>query len=737
MSKLGSIRNPDGIWINTEVFQEAGNHFMKYGTYCSDPWGSPDWFTFWTEERDRCINGYQTGGVRVTGHHYFYLNYTQIKVAIASGGKSARKIIKFPDFWDGDYNYFWSLEIAKNGVANEGSLVTSASEKDVINALAEQDQKGAMIKAIENLQLQIKPDERDIYGAKHMIVGKSRRKGYSYKNGGICANIYNTTPNALTIIGAFEKKFLYPKGTMGMTSDYINFLNKNTAWVMPRDVVDKQDHRKASYVTTKNGVKIEKGYMSEVMALTFKDNPDAARGKDADLILLEEAGAFPNLKSAYSATQPGLTAGDYITGQMVIFGTGGDMEGGTADFADMFERPGAFGLMRFEDIWSEDSENTGSVGFFHPVNWNMEGYYDKKGNSDEEGAKQAELATRQNILDNNGSISEIQRRVQEYPLNPAEAFLSISTNNFPVIDLRKQLERIKSDSLYLAKATPVKLEETKNGVTAVPILDGTANPIYRKKPDNLSLEGCPVVYEYPAEDAPRDAYKIGYDPYRQEKGTSLACVMVFKPVIRGQHKKNIIVAEFVGRPDSSDDVNHIAYLFSRLYNTQVMYENEVTHVKDYFRRRKIIKYLAAQPDDVISKNVKNSKVARVYGCHMNDQLKDAGEKYIKEWLTEIVDYDENGSAIKNLDRIYSIGLIEELIGYNRKSNFDRVMALMQVMFQTQQEILGKEHIPGESKSNEKAKQLIEMMNEMYPKGSQNNFVNSGPAKNSDGLVTKL
>ena len=128
-----------------------------------------------------------------------------------------------------------------------------------------------------------------------------------------------------------------------------------------------------------------------------------------------------------------------------------------------------------------------------------------------------------------------------------------------------------------------------------------------------------------------------------------------------------------------------------LYNAEIMHENEVSHVKNYFRRIKRLDQLAVQPDAVISKNVKNSKVARVYGMHMNEQLKDAGEKYIKDWLLQVRDYDENGNAILNLETIYSIGLLEELISYNRKGNFDRVMAFMQVMFQCQEEELGKDY----------------------------------------------
>ena len=43
-----------------------------------------------------------------------------------------------------------------------------------------------------------------------------------------------------------------------------------------------------------------------------------------------------------------------------------------------------------------------------------------------------------------------------------------------------------------------------------------------------STEGCPVIYEYPIEGAPKGLYKIGYDPVRQDEGTSLAAIIVYK-----------------------------------------------------------------------------------------------------------------------------------------------------------------------------------------------------------------
>ena len=712
MSQLNSIRNPDGIWINTEVFREEAKKFQKYGAYCLDPWGSPDWFTYWQEQRSRIINGHSVGGVKITGDHYFYLNFCPILKAEDMNAKKSAKITDFPDFWDGDYNYFWAREIAFNGIVDGlGLPISELSELDLF----------------KGLQLEVNIEEQYLNGGYNLIVGKSRRKGYSYKNAAIAVKNYLCYPRSLTIFGAYEKKFLYPKGIFTMSSNYLNFINANTAWVYPKDTVDKMDHVKASTIEYRSGVKIETGFLSEIMALTFKDNADAARGKDARDVIFEESGAFGTpglLKDSYAATQDCVMAGAIKTGMITVFGTSGDMEGGTADYSEMHSNPLRFGMLPFQNIWDEDSEDM-KCGFFHPITWNMEGYYDEQGNSDMESAKTLELAQRKVLLDNGATSADIQKRMQEKPLGPFEAFGMVSVNNFPVLELKRQLEIVKAKNLHMIMGTPVKLfyDYDSKKVKAEPILDGTANVIYRQKPDNTSLEGCPVIYEYPAEVPMRGAYKIGYDPYRQDKGTSLAAVYVYKSVIIGDRTKRIIVAEYIGRPGEADDVNYICRLFAELYNTTIMHENEVTHVKDYFRRRKQLHYLAYQPDEVIKKNVKNSKVNRVYGCHMIDQLKDAGEKYIKSWLLETLDFDDEGMPIRALDQIYSIGLLEELIGYNRKGNFDRVMALMQVMFQDQEDLHGKEYQP-KTKGNNKAKQLLEMMGSAYMKNNNRNALQS-------------
>lgn len=1388
------IRTKEGKWENSDVFRQEAIRFKKYGYFCSDYWGTPGWQEYWEEQLERCKNGYTIGGESITGHHYMYLNFCQIQVVIKIEGKKAsRKVTTFPDFWDGDYDYFWSLEIARNGITPE---------------------------RLEDLNLGVKPHPDFLMGGFHMIVGKSRRKGYqqpyseivmtpdgystmgeikvgdevlsptgvskvlekyeqgesdvyeltlydgrkvkcglehlwkvfkpisrkgyrqekivntehllntelktkkgyqyylpfneevvyteknvpipsytmgvilgdgnvtkqfkisgidqeifdnvltelnqkydggyeigstyqankmlvfktddiaywkeyyntskfcysvnpvyeelkreglnckssekfipevyktssvkqrydlvkglmdtdgfisqdgamsfgnvskrlvkdlqevlyslgissvfrerldglfiiyintdidifsikrkssrvkpgresrkyiaiidikkldykensacilldsedhlyltrdyivthnSYKNGAISANYYNTERKAQVIIGASEKKFLYPKGTMGMTSDYLNFLNEFTGWRKSRDYVDKQDHKKASFKKKINGVDIESGYQSEVFALTFKDNSDAARGKDGILVLLEEAGAFPNLKASYAAIKPALTAGVYITGQIVIFGcvaegtkvytsegevksiedieqvdgilgydgedvnsqdivwqkipiekecikittssgniltcsvdhpilmttrkaqvlqgikkstytcakdlkindqllkpssvsifgkkdvpysrelglligdgnyslnttpslsvadndildymsakykcnyskkytiseekqyrqimlpelkgkllihqmrgqskqekrlpfdrhtfnkeslsnllggyfdadgnvyynkkkkivrvvltsvvkplleqvkyellkfgvhcsiykenrntkpeegyqgqqdhiyrlyinrqedivnfknnisflikekqkkltltkyskyqkiktwfkvnkdnkkkgyfkkdilgslryetvtklefvgkkkvfnlnctdnhnylasglitrqTGGDMESGTADFADMFYNPVAYGIQPFVNTWDDNATET-MCGYFHPVVKNLEGFYDLQGNSDLETALKFETGRRKNILENSNNSTAYQQHIQEFALKPSEAFLTVSTNDFPVVELRAQLNKVTREKLMLIKGTPVTLgrhPDDKKKILAQPDLINKLNPIINYKVKEKDLTGCPIIFEFPS-NPPKGLYKIGYDPYRQDQsaGVSLAAVYVYKTVQKGNFSRNIIVATYVGRPQTTDSCNRIVEMLAELYNAEIMYENEVPDVKKYFERRRKLHLLAAQPDGVISKNIKNSRVARVYGCHMNEKLKDAGAKYIKQWLLEERDFNENGEVLTNMDYIFDIGLLEELILYNKKGNFDRVMALMQVLFQVEEDDLDKEY----------------------------------------------
>jgi hypothetical protein len=712
---MNEVRNQQGLWVNTSLFREASIHFKKYGNYITAPWGSKDWFEYWTEERRRCIEGYQVAGCKITGDHYFYLNYYMINKTEDTSAKKSHKSYDFPDFWDGDYNYYWIRQIARDGVLD--SLNIEKERMETIINLEEQKKQEQLSILYESLGLEVKVKKYALEGGYNLIVGKSRRKGYSYKNASIGVNNYQTVPGSATYYTAYEKKYLYPAKsaifTMAISS--LNFINDSTAWSMPSDYINKQDHRKASYKEYKNGVEVERGFKSELVALTFKDNPDVMRGKDARDVIIEEAGAFGTpglLKDCYAASEDCVKDGEIKTGLITVFGTSGDMEGGTADYAEMFMSPERFGMLPFEDVWEDEAgyEST-STGFFHPAHWNLPGFYDKEGNSNLQIAKNAVLEGRKHRISKGANSNDISKMLQERPLKPREAFAYSSYSLFPTQELQRQLDIIKSKNWHILKGQPVNMfrDPDTNKVVVEPDLKGILEPV-RSMEHKGSDKGAPVIYEYPIANAPRGLYKIGYDPVRQDKGTSLSAIIVYKGFMRGSYTKNCVVAEYIGRTDTSEETHYIAELFAELYNTQVMYENEVPDVKTYFLRRKKLHLLALQPDKVISKNIKSSTVNRVYGCHMTGQLKDAGEKYANDWFRQVQDFTEEDSPVSVIHGIYSSRFLEEAILYNRKGNFDLMSAFFMCIIQVQEEVLGKDY-KQETVASKSAKTLIAMMND--------------------------
>ena len=75
--------------------------------------------------------------------------------------------------------------------------------------------------------------------------------------------------------------------------------------------------------------------------------------------------------------------------------------------------------------------------------------------------------------------------------------------------------------------------------------------------------------------------------------------------------------------------------------------------------------------------------------HMTEQRKRQGELYIRDWLNTVRSKDESGKQLLNLHKIYDPALLTELMKFNHKGNFDRVMALMIGMYHTR-ELYNKE-----------------------------------------------
>jgi hypothetical protein len=209
------------------------------------------------------------------------------------------------------------------------------------------------------------------------------------------------------------------------------------------------------------------------------------------------------------------------------------------------------------------------------------------------------------------------------------------------------------------------------------------------------------------------------DPVAFDKSgsRSLNAAFVYKSLQSFEHGYDEIVAEYVGRPDNIEIYNRNLELLSEYYGgAEIMFENDRGEVLSYFKRRGKLNLLADQPDNVISKVIKDSTVARIKGCHMNERMKDAGEKFILRWLWTERGSNVDGEKVYNMDLIMSPALLEELIQYHRGGNFDRVMALMQVMFMVEETY--EQEVGQEKRKNHAADYLISNINTMFSRTSR-------------------
>lgn len=142
----------------------------------------------------------------------------------------------------------------------------------------------------------------------------------SYKNAAMACRNYYLIPNSKTYIYASNKQYLTEDGILTKAWDYMNFIDKNTAWGKKRSINTQMRKRAGFFTKDDYGNEVELGYKSEIIGVTLKDNPDIVRGKAGKLIIFEEAGSFSELGAAWQIARPSVEQDGVAFGTMVAFG---------------------------------------------------------------------------------------------------------------------------------------------------------------------------------------------------------------------------------------------------------------------------------------------------------------------------------------------------------------------------------------------------------------------------------
>lgn len=370
--------------LNSDKFRQPALTFLSTGRYCPYPESTSEFFAYWDEQMDRCKNGYTADdGDFISGYNYFYLNFCPIQRIIYTtinnpdGSTKIKKTrdLQFPDFYDYDYYFFQAVEDAEG----EG---------------------------------------------KHLCALKSRRKGYSYKNASMACRNYYLFPGSKTYIYASNKQYLTEDGILTKAWDYMDFIDKNTAWGKKRSVNTQMRKRAGFFTKDEYGNEIELGFKSEIIGVTLKDNPDVVRGKAGKLIIFEEAGSFSELGAAWQIARPSVEQDGMAFGTMIAFGTGGDEDSHFETLKDMFYNPDGYNCIGFDNIWDETPSDK-KCGFFIPQYTNMDFrddngnrmFMDIDGNTLRKKSVEYILSERRKVIENATNSVAVDRYVAEHCLD--------------------------------------------------------------------------------------------------------------------------------------------------------------------------------------------------------------------------------------------------------------------------------------------------------------------------------
>jgi hypothetical protein len=327
----------------------------------------------WLEEiEDYCINGFKPKGMsKITGKHFTFLNLCPIKLNDPEAPPQLdRKILSLPFYRDMDHLYYSIMEECKA------------------------DRQG-------------------------MIVGKARDKGFSMLNAAAATQeLLFFEGNEIGVAAGLDST------TTGLRIKIENMLDN--MWTPFRQNFLKNNSKEITTGFKLNDEKL--GYQSTIYSRTIA-NPNVFKGERVSLMIFEEAGEIDKLKEAYEASKPCFMDGSSMFGLPIVGGTGGNIEGSSKGFMQMWNNHDAFYLRKV----------------FIPATMVYKGFFDfSTGKSDIENARKDVISKRVRLFES-GDTEAYNLHVQNYPLEESEIFLKTKGGLFDIIKINGQRQNLMMD----------------------------------------------------------------------------------------------------------------------------------------------------------------------------------------------------------------------------------------------------------------------------------------------------
>lgn len=564
-----------GLDFDKTEFVKVGKHKDTYGHYTKHPYKSKAYRDWWLEQFDRCLNGFEHNGYRITGDNYFFLNFYRLlnvsKVQVAGDGREET----MPDFQSKQYEYFHYVRLCE------------------------------ILK-------------RDV------IALKARGVGFSEIAASLGVGKYTVKPGYKCIYTAYAEGFLLGDGILQKVWNNLEYLNQETEGAMRRirQKIDTILHKRASKVDDQ---KQESGHKAEILGKTV-DNPRKLRGGRYERIFFEEFGSDPIGITKWNQAEALVNIGGVKLGTRFAWGTGGDEGPYLAALEEMFLDPEAFGGLPYKHNHTKKGEYI-YTGYFVAAHECVSTFTDERGVTDLVKAKEWYQAERKKKAGNPKNLLEYS---SEYCFYPEEALSRQGQNEFNQEALAEQ-----HTNLTILKTVPlprtVKLfwnyEPGTNNKVGVKIKDDPNGDILMVEEPQFDDEGKPMRNLYIAG---VDGIDVGEDESVVGKLGSAFAIVVKKRTFGNTGNK--YVCAYKKRPKDVREAYEQAAKILWLYGCKANLEDTKIGFRTWLREKKLDRRMIMnRPSYALADGKRNDTL---WGTPGSEKMIRHGLELVKEFIDD-------------------------------------------------------------------------------------------------------
>jgi hypothetical protein len=618
------------------LFTQESAKFNKDKVYCTAPFKSKDFITYWDDQKAKCRRGLlikEKGKVwYMTRDYYMWLNFLPI----------------------------FNKEIQKFGFADIRDAQYHMALYEILSEL----------------------------NYNHVAILKKRQIASSYYHMAKLLNQQWFEEGVTLKIGASLKDYINEKGSWKFLQEYAAFLNEHTAWYRPMSP-DKVMMWQQKIEVRRGDRKTEVGLKGTIQGMSFEKDPTNGVGGPVKYFFHEEAGIAPRMNNTYEYMRPAMRSGLTTTGMFIAAGSVGDLSQ-CEPLRKMILYPTENDIYSVETDLLDNKGSVGKSGLFIPEQWSMPPYIDNFGNSKVQEALEAlddQFEKWKKELD----PETYQLRISQHPRNIEEAFANRTVSKFPMHLVTAQQRRIEDkdypyEFLDLGRDANGKIlpeHSNKRPITEFPITKNTEDKT-----------GVLVVWERPVENPNFGMYYASIDPVAEGKTTtseSLCSIYIMKAPVEVTKVTGIetetyiepdkIVAAWCGRFDDINKTHQRLETIIEWYNAWTVIENNISLFIQYMISRKKQKYLVPKSQIMFLKDLgSNNSVYQEYGWKNTGTLFKAHLlSYAIEYTKEELDVEtkSDGTIVRTkygIERIPDIMLLKEMGAYSDGVNVDRLVA---------------------------------------------------------------